>query len=249
MNRLRREAILSFVESKNVASIKEICDFMPDVSLMTIHRDLDYLEERGLISKFRGGAKAIKQPGDAEFNQRLKENNEGKITMAKKALALVQPHSSIFLDAGTSNLFLAREIEDIHLNIITTAPGIALELSRLTTPTITLCGGTFNRNNLSVSGENTMEMLRNINIDTAFIGVSGCSLQAGFTCGTEGDSSIKREIIRKARTVVLMVGSDKLRSLMPYTFARIEDADYIISDKELPEEYRREAKEHGVKIL
>ena len=249
MNRLRREAILSFVEDKNVASIKELMEFMPDVSLMTIHRDLDFLESQGFLTKFRGGAKAVKQPGEAEYHTRLKENSKGKQIMASKAKTLLQGRNSIFLDAGTSNLFLARELEDTNLHIITTSPGIALELSRLLNPDITLCGGTLNRNNLSVSGQNTLEMLRGINIDIAFIGVSGCSLTEGFTCGTESDSFIKREIIRKARTSVLMLGEEKLKCLMPYTFAEMEDVDFIICDKELPDDYKARANEAGVKIL
>ena len=184
-----------------------------------------------------------------EFNVRLKENNPGKIQMAKKAMSLLQPHSSVFLDAGTSNLFLAQNLPDINLNIITTSPGIALELSRLHNPVITLCGGSLSRNNLAVSGHKTIEMLESINIDTAFIGVSGCSLDAGFTCGTEGDSYVKKLVIKKARTSVLMCGTEKLKCLMPYTFASFSDVDYIVSDSDLPEAYVKKAKDSGVIIL
>ena len=223
MNRIRQERIRNYVENKNIATIKELQKLLPDVSLMTIHRDLDNLEKQGVLAKYRGGVKSIKHFGDVEFNVRLKENNPGKLLMAKKAMTLLQPHSSVFLDAGTSNLFLARNLPDINLNIITTSPGIALELSRLTNPIITLCGGSLNRNNLAVSGHKTIEMLDGINIDTAFIGVSGCSVDAGFTCGTEGDSYVKKLVIKKPRTSVLMCGTEKLKCLMPYTFASFSD--------------------------
>ncbi|MBO5743494.1 MAG: DeoR/GlpR transcriptional regulator [Clostridia bacterium] len=146
-------------------------------------------------------------------------------------------------------MFLARNLPDINLNIVTTSPGIAMELSRLHNPVITLCGGSLNRNNLAVSGYRTLEMLSDINIDMAFIGVSGCSLDAGFTCGTEGDSELKKLVIKKARTSVLMCGTQKLKCLMPYTFARMEDVDYIISDSPLPESYVKMAQEKGVKLL
>ncbi len=249
MNRIRQERIRAYVESKNVATIKELRELFPDVSLMTIHRDLDSLERQGVLAKYRGGVKSIKHFEDVEFNVRLKENNPGKMLMAKKALSLLQPHTSIFIDAGTSNLFLARNLPDINLNIVTTSPGIAMELSRLHNPVITLCGGSLNRNNLAVSGYRTLEMLSDINIDMAFIGVSGCSLDAGFTCGTEGDSELKKLVIKKARTSVLMCGTEKLKCLMPYTFARMEDVDYIISDSPLPESYVNMAKEKNVTLL
>lgn len=249
MNRIRQEKIRAYIEDKSIVTIKELQRLFPDISLMTIHRDLDSLERQGVLVKHRGGVKSIKHFGDVEFNVRLKENNPGKILMAKKAMSLLQPHSSIFLDAGTSNLFLAKNLPDINLNIITTSPGIALELCRLTNPAITLCGGALNRNNLAVSGHHTVQMLEGINIDTAFIGVSGCSVDAGFTCGTEADSFIKKMVIKKARTSVLMCGGEKLNSLMPYTFATMADAHYIVTDTQLPEVYIKSAKDNGVIIL
>ncbi len=249
MNRIRQERIRAYIEDKNIVTIKELQTLFPEVSLMTIHRDLDALERQGILSKHRGGVKSIKHFGDVEFNVRLRENNQGKNQMAKKALSLLQPHSSVFLDAGTSNLFLAKNMPDINLNIITTSPGIALELSGLTNPSITLCGGALSRSTLAVSGQHTLHMLEGINIDTAFIGVSGCSVEAGFTCGTEADSFIKKYVIKKARTSVLMCGGEKLRCLMPYTFATMADVDYIVSDTAMPEVYAKAAKDAGVIVL
>ena len=249
MNRIRQERIKAYVESKNVATIKELQALLPEVSLMTIHRDLDVLENQGVLVKFRGGAKSVRHPGDVEFHVRMRENNQGKLAMAQKALTLLQPHSSIFLDASTTNLFLAQNLPDINLNIITTGPSIALELCRLHNPVVTLCCGTINRKNLAISGQNTLEMLESINIDSAFIGVSGCSMDAGFTCGMEGDMLVKRLAIRKARTSVLMCGKEKLKCLMPYTFAKMEDVDYIVSDEPMPETFAQAAKEKGVILL
>ena len=245
MNRIRQDRIKEYIEEKNVVSIKELQELFPEVSLMTIHRDLDVLGASGAVVKFRGGARSVRYAGDPEFNVRMRDNNSGKILIARKALELIQPHSSIFLDASTTNLTLARILPDIHLNIFTTGPNIALELCRLHNPVITLCCGTINRKNLALSGQNTLEMLEKINIDMAFIGVSGCSVDAGFTCGTEGDMLVKRLVIQKARTSVVMCTQEKLRCLMPYTFATMKDVDYLISDCTMPEPFQKAAGEHG----
>ena len=249
MNRIRQAQLKAYIETNNVATIKELHALFPDVSLMTIHRDLDALEESGSIVKFRGGARSVRYAGDPEFNVRMRENNAGKLTIAKKAMELIQPHTAIFLDASTTNLALARALPDINLNIFTTGPSIALELCRLHNPVITLCCGTINRKNLAVSGQNTLEMLEKINIDMAFIGVSGCSLEAGFTCGTEGDMMVKHKVIQKARTSVMMCSREKLSCLMPYTFAELKDVDYLISDAPMPESFVRAAWEEGVHLL
>ena len=249
MNRIRQESIKEYIEEKNVVTIKQLQALFPEVSLMTIHRDLDALVEEGAVVKFRGGAKSVRHNGDPEFNVRMRENNAGKLVIAQKALELIQPHTSVFLDASTTNLALARSLPDINLNIFTTGPSIALELCRLHNPVVTLCCGTINRKNLALSGQNTLEMLERINIDQAFIGVSGCSVEAGFTCGTESDMLVKRLVIQKARTSVAMCTKEKLSCLMPYTFAKMEDVDYLISDAPMPESFVAAAQQAGVKLL
>ena len=249
MNNLRQDKIKEFIEDQKVVTIKQLQMLYPNVSLMTIHRDLDALAATGAIVKFRGGARSVHHAGDPEFNVRMRENNPGKIAIAKKAMGMIQPHSSIFLDASTTNLALARILPDMNLNIFTTGPSIALELCRLHNPVVTLCCGTINRKNLAVSGQNTLEMLEKINIDMAFIGVSGCSVDAGFTCGTEGDMLVKHKVISKARTSVIMCGNEKFSSLMPYTFAGLSDVDYMVTDGAVPEAFAKAAKDAGVTVL
>ena len=249
MYSIRQETMRDYIEDQNVVTIKQLQALFPEVSLMTIHRDLDSLEKAGAVVKFRGGAKSVRHAGDVEFNIRMQANNPGKSIMARKALSLLQPHSAIFLDASTTNLALAKVLPDMNLNIFTTGPSIALELCRLHNPVVTMCCGTMNRKNLALSGQNTLKMLENINIDLAFIGVSGCSVDVGFTCGTEADMLVKRMVIQKARTSVLMCGKDKLSCLMPYTFAKFEDVDYLISDEPMPDDFIQAAQGAGVILL
>ncbi len=249
MYHIRQEQIRNFIEREKTVSIRQLQELFPEVSLMTIHRDLDALVEAGTVVKFRGGARSVLHAGDPEFNDRMHVNNTGKNIIAKKALPLIQPGSSVFLDASTTNLALARLLPDINLHVFTTGPSIALELCRLHNPIVTVCCGTMNRKNLALSGQNTLEMLDKINIDLAFIGVSGCSVDAGFTCGTESDMLVKRLMIQKARTSVVVCGKEKLSCLMPYTFARFEDVDCLIADGPMPEAFDQAAKSAGMTIL
>ena len=249
MNGIRQEQIQSYIEKNNVVTIKEIHALFPEVSLMTSHRDLDALEQCGLIVKVRGGARAVHHSGDLGFDVRLRENIQGKRLIAQKALNLLQPGSTVFMDASTTNLFLARSLPDIDLNIFTTGPNIAIELCHLHNVNITLCCGRLNRKNMALSGQNTLDMLDQINIDVALIGVSGCSADAGFTCGTEGDMMVKRKVIQKARTTVIMCDHTKLSRLMPYTFAGFSDVDCLVSDVALPDAIARSAEAAGTKIL
>ena len=249
MNHIRQEKIRQFIELHSTVTIRQLQELCPDVSLMTIHRDLDILSQLGEIVKVRGGARSVRHTGDPGFEERLRENLSGKRSIAEKALALIQPGTSVFLDASTTNLTLARLLPDIPLRIFTTGPNIAMELCRLHEPTITLCSGTINRKNMALSGQTTLDMLEKINIDLAFIGVSGCSVDAGFTCGTEADMLVKRLVIRKARTSVVMCGYEKFSCLMPYTFAKLSDVDCLICDTAVPEAMRLAAQQEQVRVL
>ncbi len=249
MNRIRQEKLQQYIEEKKVATIKELQELVPEVSLMTLHRDLSTLEKKGTIIKHRGGARAINRMGSPVFDTQMDESSQGKLAMVEKAVSLMTPKGSVFFDVGTYSFFMARNMPDINMNIVTTSPGIALELSKLHNPEITLCGGSMNRKNMAASGQNTLDMLDKINIDIAFISVAGCSADAGFTCGYECDVMVKRKVIEKARTTVMMCSKDKFKRIMPYTFATLKEADYIITDEKLPDSFIEAAREAGITVL
>ena len=252
MNQLRREKIGKYIQEKGAVTVKELGILFPDVSQMTIHRDLEKLEQEGLINRTRGGAVSVLQggsPTEVKLEARMQTNMKAKREMGRKALQLIEPGSAVFLDAGTSSMALAQMLPDMDLNIFTTGPNIALELGRLSVPTIHMCGGTLNRFNQAVSGQSTLQMLEQINIATAFIGVSGYTDEGGFTCGKEDVMLVKHLMLRKAGTKVILMDSSKCGKILPYTFGNVEDVDYIISDGSLPEELAARAAKSGTVIL
>lgn len=231
--------------------MKELNSLFPDVSVMTIHRDLAKLEEDRLIIRTRGGAMAINYHGvtEGKLETRMQSNVIEKREIASKALQLIYTDSAVFLDAGTSCMSLAQMLPDMDINIFTTAPNIAVELSKLVNPTIHMCGGTLNRSNQAVSGASTLAMLENINIALAFIGVSGYTADGGFTCGKEDEMQVKRLIMKKAARKVILMDSTKYGKIFPYKFGNMEDIDYVISDGQLPEEFLEKAQAAEVIVL
>ena len=248
MNLLRKETIGKYIQEKGAVTVKELGALFPEVSLMTIHRDLEKLEREGVITRTRGGAIAVTQgssPTEAKLEARMQTNMKAKREMAKKALKLIEPGSAIFMDAGTSSIALAQTLPDMDLNIF----NVAIELSRLSAPTIHMCCGTLNRLNQAVSGQSTLQMLRGINIALAFIGVSGYTDQGGFTCGKEDEMLVKRLMVERAGKKVILMDSSKCGKILPYTFGNVEDVDYIITDGEVPASLRERAEKAGTEIL
>lgn len=239
MYQVRRQRIKEYVQMKEIVSIRELQDLCPEVTLMTIHRDLDALQKTGVLVKIRGGARSAYYSGDPSFAVRERENLVAKEQIAAKALTLVGAGRSVFFDAGTTNLTLIRALPDIDLTIFTTGANFAQELARLARPSINICCGNLNRSNMAVSGHSTLDLLESVNIDLAFIGVSGYSPEAGLTCGKESEMLVKRLVISKARTSVALMDISKVGMLMPFTFAELADFDYLVTDGKLPDEIAR----------
>ncbi|MEG1158185.1 MAG: DeoR/GlpR transcriptional regulator, partial [Christensenellaceae bacterium] len=142
-----------------------------------------------------------------------------------------------------------REMEDEYLSIMTSGVNIAMELIKKQKPSVTLIGGQVNRNTISVSGVNSCSFVREVNIDIAFMASSGFSIENGFTSGTYTECEIKKEVVNRARKVIVLMDSKKIDKIMPFTYAYMEDIDVLISDGDLEEEIVKEANRRNVLIV
>lgn len=251
MNILRREEIKAFIKKKKVVSLKELSNNFSNVSVMTIHRDLDFLSDQGFIARIRGGAKYLDCVEHANLSTEQDDisHKPEKDIVAQKAVQFVKEGSAIYLDCGTTMLELAKIIPDMYVNVVTNGPNIALEIAEKMRPTINLCGGVLNRKNLSTSGFSALEMLSKVNIDVAFISASGYSNEGGFTCGFEEQASLRRLLIEKARCVIILIDSTKIGKMLPYTFAQMQDVDYLITDDPAFDNLIEAASKYNVSVL
>ncbi len=251
MNKDRRSTIKQYIEEKGEVHLRELEELLPEVSTMTLRRDLIYLEEKGYVIRTRGGAVSVKRVAAAVedmYSLRAAENIEGKTKIAKKAVEFVETGRSIYIDSGTTMMCLAQELPDENFSILTSGPNIGLEIIKKTKPNVVLTGGVISRNNLSVSGSNWLHLIRNINIDIAFMATSGYSLETGFTIGNFNECELKKLVIEKARKKILLMDITKIDKTMPYTFATLKDIDILICDADLPDGIKKAAQENGVLI-
>ncbi len=252
MSNDRRKSIDEYIQAKGEVRLAELEERYPNVSSMTLRRDLEYLERMGKIIRIRGGAKSIAHLSmvkEAAYTQRMHENTEAKFTIAAKAVSLIQPDRSLYIDSGTTCMCLAQRMSNMNLYVLTPAPNIALELIRHPEIKVSLTGGQLNRETLTLSGFNATEFVKNLNIDQAFVAASAFSADSGFSCGDFYEAELKRLIIKKAREVIMMVDSSKINTNMPYTFARLQNVNTLICDEALPAAVAKLAQQSGVTIL
>lgn len=252
MSTNRREVINLYIQSKGEVRLTELENLLPDVSSMTIRRDLENLEQRGEIVRTRGGAKSISHLSmlkEAAYTQRVSENTEAKMIIAEKATKFVTAGRSLYVDAGTTGMYFAQKLNDENLFVLTSAPNIAMELMKNHNIKVSLTGGQLNRDTLSLSGYNASEYIKTLNIDIAFMAASAFSLNSGFTCGDYFEAEIKRLIIKKAQTTVMLMDASKVECGMPYTFAKLSDVDILITDSPLAPNYLKAAKQARVTVI
>ena len=235
----RREAILKYIELKGEVSIGELASHFASWSEMTLRRDLAALEQMNRIILTRGGARSIpSRYGLHEdiYSAREQLNDEAKQLIAAKAVELVEPDTGIFIDSGTTAMAFARRLPDCHLAVITAAPNIALEVAmRKVNPSVIMLGGTLCRDEIAVADPDVLSHLEHLNIDTAFMAASGYDEKGGFTVGSQLGAVLKRAVVKRARKVVMMLDSSKVGTLLPFTFARMEDIDVLVGDDKLAE--------------
>lgn len=250
----RQQQILSILEAKGELQLTGLRELYPELSMMTLRRDLTTLEAAGHLIRTHGGAVSVKKittSGGEEdaYSLRATENIEAKMRIAQKALSFVDRGRSIYFDAGSTIMFLAKALPDDNYSIITSGVNIAFELVKKQRPSIVTVGGTINRNTLSISGPNAISLIDTVNIDLAFMAASGFSPDSGFTVSNIYECELKRKVIQRAKKVIVLMDSSKLNKSLAFTFAQMEDIDALVSDEALTQEVIDLAEKSSVKVL
>lgn len=247
----RRENIKKILSKNGVVYLKDLEKLYPELSSMTLRRDLEALQDIGFAVKIRGGARSSEVSSLIEpiYGNRAKEHLDSKRNIAAKALSYIETGRSVFLDSGTTVMELAKILPDTKLNILTSGPNIALEILKKMSPAVNLIGGNINRDNLSVSGAQALSFVKSVNIDIAFMAPTGVTAENGFTCGNYTEFEVKRAIVKKANKVIVLMDGSKFDRSLPFTFATLKDIDVIVSDAEFTDSFLNKAKQNGVNVI
>ena len=247
----RISIILSHIKNKKEVTLRELCTLFPEYNEMTLRRDLITLEKNGYVRRTRGGAVLCEDSLTEYYNYSMRSTSaiEQKRYIAVRAARLLRESSSVYFDAGTTVLELARILPDIPLFVTTNMPTISMELLKSRNIDVFLTGGSLNKAVVSLSGPIALGALEKINIDTAFLGAAGFSLEHGFTNALYNECELKKMAIRTAKTKVLLLDSGKIGKSLPFTFATLDDINVLVTDRPLPPEAQAAAERAGVSVV
>ena len=250
--RTRIEEIALLIEKNGKMSLEELAKQFPDVSDMTLRRDLLELEKENKVIRVRGGAMSVlevqKRSGEA-YAQKSTINTDAKKVIAKKAASLIDDGVSLFLDGGTTALALAKELPDKPCHIFTNGLVVAEELAHKKQPEVILVGGSLIKENLSTASPYSKVFLESSNFELAIISASAFSFEQGFSCVSQVESELLKFILARAKMVYMMLDTSKIGKIMPYTFATAEDIDVLITDDNFPADVKEKFEAGNIVVI
>ena len=246
----RRQRIFKDIEASGIASVRDLA-LRFDVSSITIIRDLQELEQEGLIRRVHGGAISVRGASyEPPFSAREAQLSPEKQRIASKASELITDGDSIILDVGTTTLELARALKGKrNLTVLVTNLRAALELASQPAIQVIVIGGKLRASELSMVGHLAEQTLRTFQVDKAFIGVGGITLKHGLTEYNFDEAGTKRVMFERARQKIVLADHTKFGKVMLTQVAPLSAADLIITGSEIDESAQREMEEAGIQLL
>lgn len=204
------------------------------VSEDTIRRDLRALAARGLVQKTHGGAVALNTPL-LPAQERLSLLTATKQAIAQAAAAWVQPHQTLFIDAGSTTLALARALREAPvlrpLTVVTHALDVMLTLADEPQIRLVLAGGLWLPEQRIFGGPQAARTLADWRADIAFLGACALHPRTGLTATVPDEAPVKRAMVDGAALRIVLGDHSKLDQIAPCAVAGLDEVDRVISDR------------------
>ena len=252
MKRDRISDIAEILDKRGKLTLEQLEEYFPNVSQMTLRRDLFQLEEEGKIIRVRGGAMSVREvqkTSGEPYTKKTTMNTDEKIVIAQKAADLIDEGSSLFLDGGTTALYLAKEMPDIYCNVFTNGLAVATELAKKKNVMVHLLGGQLIKENLATASAFSSLYFTDTNFEIAIISAAAFTLENGFSCSTQVESELLRVVCKKAKFLYMMLDSSKIGKIKPYTFAHAEDINVLITDQDFPDSLKEQFKDKNIVVI
>ena len=250
----RQKKILEYLTEKDDAAVSELSELL-NVTEVTIRSDLTKLSKNKKVVRTHGRVSLLDERIKAEnsFDVRKKQNYIQKLKIGKAAADLIKSNETHLFDSSSTVLTLANNIkEKKHLKDITIIPtGIwsAIELMGVSNVNVLLPGGYLRNVSGSIIGLPTTKFLSGLNIQKAFLGAWGISIEKGLMDSNLLEIELKKYIIDSAEEVVVLADGSKFNQMGLASYAEIENVSTIITDNGAPKNILTKIKERGVRVI
>lgn len=231
------------------------------ISLETARRDLALLEKRGVLLRSHGGAVFMEHstaektyvPSQIEqgesFRDRSNQSPDSKTRIAKRALQLINTGDCLLLDSSSSSWFLARQLPDIQLVVLTNSVHIIQTLAVKANVRVIGLGGEYSAKYEDFVGVLAEQMLKEFVINKLFFSCHGICHEGGIRESNEHHARLKQQMLLSSEQKILLADSSKFGRR---SFARIchyREIDTLITDHLEDEEFRQELAWSNVNVI
>jgi len=247
----RRDLIESLVTSHGEIDFASLATEF-GVSEMTIRRDVDALENKGVLRRVVGGAISLAgKSAEPSFKDRSTAATLAKMRIADATAGLLVPNETVIIDSGSTALAVARSIKGrgLGLTVITPSIQVAVELADEPETTVILTGGLVRPGELSLIGFGTEQAFSRYNCDTFIMGVAGVDAERGVTDYHRDESEVKHAALKVSDRVIVVADTSKLGRVQLVNIADTVQIDVLVTDADDNNDTVSAARVLGVDVI
>lgn len=224
--------ILDHLDTAGSISVPDLAE-MFGVSLATVRRDLQLLEEQRLLERTHGGAVAVGVAHELPVRYRTGQQSIQKREIARVAVSRVPLGAVVGLTGGSTTTEVARQLAVREsLSVVTNALNIAAELALRPQFKVVVPGGVARPQSYELVGLWSDQALRVLNIGVAIVGVDGVDADGGITTHDEVEAQTNAALLSRARRVIVVADSSKFGRVHLARIAGLDEIDEIITDSQ-----------------
>ncbi len=245
----RQARIQKLIGEKGIVRVSELSKLF-GVTELTIRRDFDVLEKRGVLERTHGGAilrRRLKvEPLYVEKNQKHRTQKE-KIGIA--VAKIIEPGDTLLINTGSTNTQVLRHLSGKNLRVVTSNANALVEVENPEIEVV-LTGGLFRRQSNSLIGNFTHTLLKNVCGSKAIIGVDGVSIRFGLTTPIQEEAAVARLMIDQTLGPVIVVAdSSKMGVVSNFVTAPIDKVNILVTDAGIKTGVKKELEEMGITVI
>jgi DeoR family transcriptional regulator, fructose operon transcriptional repressor len=245
----RQLRIRQMFETRDFVDSETLCREL-DASESSVRRDLDILENEGLLRRVYGGAVSVQAPPSRAFDYAAESVrfNDQKSRIAKLTAGLIEDGQTVILDGGSTVAAVARELASKSLHIVTNSLPIAEKFESLRNIELTLTGGYLDPRLRVMLGPFCEQMLGAIRADAVIMGIGGIT-ETGFSNNNTLVVGSEQKMIAVASRVIFVADHSKFGRGGMIPVAPLSAAHIVVSDSELSSEFVTLLRDQGVEVL
>lgn len=251
----RFHAILSALQKDGAVTVEDLSTEL-GVTVVTIRRDLDLLEQQGLLRRTHGGASSIEplfyEPfkKDRSFQQQVERQANEKRRIGRAAAGLITTGQTIAITPGTTTAEIIRGIPlESKITVVTNTANIAMELSKRKDVNVFVTGGHLHGEWFSLVGPTAIRSLENMLIHTIFIGADGIDAEWGLSCFSSDEAELNAAMVRQSRRHIAVVDHTKFGTIANWQICKATILQTLITDTGATDEMIAPFQKLGIEVI